>query len=401
VRVDSQLNVPTIYLQWVGVDELKAPAQSAAIEGAGNIEISLVLDISGSMSTVVSDGNTRMDMLKEASTNFVNSMLDPAYEDQISMSLVSYSQHVSLGQNLYSALNTSADTMLADPLASPRMVDSSMAGALEGLDTGDFVTNPARCVDFLDSEFGTTTFNTGRTYQQVEQFEHYTSTSSLQFPLCPKEAHQGIFPLTQTASELTDQIELFEPTSFTSIHLGMKWGVSLLDPSMRPLLENVAGVDPAFAGKRPSNYTSSTGFNTVKYVILMTDGENVAGRRVLPAMYNSDEYSFFWRQTLNTYPYRYWYNNIDDHPTGERPTWAGISHRPYSATDANNQLSSICAAAKEAPANITVYTIAMGSGSTQMDDCASTGKYYQTSGNEIDEIFEEIARQISALRLSL
>jgi NAD(P)-dependent dehydrogenase (short-subunit alcohol dehydrogenase family) len=181
----------------------------------------------------------------------------------------------------------------------------------------------------------------------------------------------------------------------------MKWGVSLLDPSMRPLLENVAGVDPAFAGKRPSNYTSSTGFNTVKYVILMTDGENVAGRRVLPAMYNSDEYSFFWRQTLNTYPYRYWYNNIDDHPTGERPTWAGISHRPYSATDANNQLSSICAAAKEAPANITVYTIAMGSGSTQMDDCASTGKYYQTSGNEIDEIFEEIARQISALRLSL
>jgi Flp pilus assembly protein TadG len=416
VLVKSELNINTFYLRLIGIDQLDAPATSAAVEGTGNIEISLVLDISGSMGTwVSSESASRMDLLKDAASDFVVDMLDPAFEDQISISLVSYSQHVSLGDSLYNALNTTPDTMIAEGTVLPNgttapngmMVDSSTFD-LSVLAEDDYVTNPARCVDFdVDAgEFNTTTFNTARTYDQVEQFEHYRSNRDIEYPLCPQESHQGIFPLSQDADLLTDQIDLFQPTSFTSIHLGMKWGVSLLDPSTRTLLAGVSGVDSVFAGVRPSEYSSTTGVDTVKYVILMTDGDNVAGRRIRSSYYDTNDYSFFWRQTLNEYPYSYWRNNqwrdsVPSHPLNERPGTDTISYRPYSAADANNQLKAICDAAKAE--EIIVYTIAMGSGSSQMQNC-STGEgdlYYQTSGDEIDEIFEEIAEKITDLRLSL
>jgi Flp pilus assembly protein TadG len=398
VLVNSQLDLSTFYLRLIGIDQLEAPASSAAIEGTGNVEISLVLDISGSMRSRNSAGETRRELLIEAATNFTTKMLDPAYEDQISMSLVSYSQHVSLGDDLYGALNTTPDTMLND--VNNTMVDSTVFD-LTALDEDDYVVNPARCVDFDDAEFSTTTFNTGRTYTQVEQFDHYQSSNQLNRPLCPQDAHQGIFPLTQNAEYLNSQIRLFEPTSFTSIHLGMKWGVSLLDPSMRTLLAGVPGVDPVFAGTRPSNYESTTGVDTVKYVILMTDGQNVSGRRIKPSYYDTGPYAFFWRKTLNEYSYRYWDANVRDHPAGQRPGLNGIGYTPNSAADANRQLSEICTEAKASPQNVTVYTIAMGSGSSQMASCASDGHYFQTSGDEIDEIFETIAKQITDLRLSL
>jgi hypothetical protein len=182
----------------------------------------------------------------------------------------------------------------------------------------------------------------------------------------------------------------------------MKWGVSLLDPSMRDLLTSADGIDPAFAGARPSNYSADDdGVSTVKYVILMTDGQNVAGKRIDPDYYDEVDERLTWA----AYPHAYWerkYNDLDDPNFGNNSLSENqVTNTGYSATDANNQLDDICTAAKGE--NIIVHAIAMGSGSSQMSSCASSvnGHYHQTQGAELEAIFEQIAEQITELRLSL
>lgn len=396
VRVDSRIDLNTFYLRLIGIDQLEVPAQSAAVEGTGNVEVSLVLDISGSMSTTVAGtGRTRMQLLREAASRFVDALIKPEYEDQISMSLVSYSQHVNVGNGIFNALTTTPAT-----LTSTGYVDSSLVAADGTVNGQPSYTNPSRCVDFLPSEFATTTFDTDRTYQQVERLEFYSNRNANNIirPLCPQESFEGIIPLTQNGTVLKQAINQFVPTTFTSIHLGMKWGVSLLDPSMRDLLAGVPGVDPAFAGVRPMDYSSaSNAVNTVKYVVLMTDGENVAGRRLRPNMLTR----FDVVPGLGAVTFERWRQN-SPLPTNQKRL-NDITHTPISAAQNNIWMQQICTAAKQQ--NMIIFTIAMGApagGEAQMRACASSpAHYFQTEGGALNDIFDAIARQITDLRLSL
>lgn len=395
VRVESRIDVNTFYLRLVGIDQLDVPAQSAAVEGTGNVEVSLVLDISGSMASGVSGtGKTRMELLREAAGRFVDSLLKPEYHDQISMSLVSYSQHVSAGEGIFNALNTSSPYLTPSGFFDEDAFDEE-DGTVNGL---PFYRNPSHCVDFLPSEFSTTTFDTSRTYQQVERIEFYNNRNAndIILPLCPQREAEGIIPLTQNATQLKQAINQLVPTTFTSIHLGMKWGVSLLDPSMRDLLAGVPGVDPVFAGVRPMDYSSSSNaVNTVKYVVLMTDGENVAGRRLRPEF--ADRYDIM--PALGELPIERW-RRINGYNSN---TLNVLTNTPITAAQNNIWMQQICSAAKAQ--NMIIFTIAMGApagGEAQMRACASSpAHYFQTEGGALNDIFDAIARQITDLRLSL
>ncbi len=426
VRVDSEIDVETFYLRFVGIDTLSAPAKSSAIEGQGNVEVSLILDISGSMGNwVSSERKTKMTLLQEAATSFIDGLLKPEYEDQMSINLVSYSQHVAIGDELYRALNTTPDTLFEDGTTSSSQTDAEELFDEDGNpiteeasspDTDSDVaeddaiasfTNPSRCVDFLPAEYETTTFNTRREYQQVERFQHYKSDQPvMNYPVCPDQSFEGIIPLSQDADLLKETINDLRPTSYTSIHLGMKWGVSLLDPSMRDLLAGLDIVDDEFAGHRPGDYSDN---QTVKYVILMTDGENVRGHRIKPTHYNTVE----WRQTWDTYPLDWWRNNVS---TASRtpPRRSVASFEVSNATVYDGWMQSTCKAARDA--GMTVFTIAMGAGAgsrgeQEMLKCASSPSHafktnFSNNPNDgeaggIDEIFDKIAKQITDLRLSL
>lgn len=410
VRVNSELDISTIYLGFVGIDELSAPAASAAIEGTGNIEISMVLDISGSMGgnvNVPDRGNVeKMVLLQEAASAFVDTLLIPEYQDQVSISLVNYSADVSVGDGIYDALTTTPDTIYEaadgsfteytdEELEQMELLDPDFEVAL-----GTPHTNPSRCIEFNDSEFTTRTFDTARTYQQVARFST-TNGSTFRSPRCPEEDFQGIIALTQDGDRLKTAINQLRPTKTTSIHLGMKWGVSLIDPSMRDLLAGVPGVDPAFAGVRPADYTDATSaVDTAKYVILMTDGQNYAGPRMKDSYYADP----FWRAAYNQYGINYWRNNINDHPSGSRPGTGNVLMTPHTRFEQDDLMQDICTAAR-AEGRITVFTIAMGStthGETQMKICAEkAANYFETQGGEITAIFATIASQITDLRLNL
>ena len=406
VRVESQLDLNTLYLRLIGIDELSAPALSAAIEGTGNIEISMVLDITGSMGTTVTQETgttgTRMSLLRTAATNFVTELLIPEYRDEISISLVTYSANVSAGEGIYRALNTTPDTILADDT----LIDTSDVPALEEADPSydiealDPDTNQSRCIEFAPADFATTTFDTQRQYQQSARLDHSNTANQFTKPRCPEEDFQGIVPLTQDPGLLTATIAQLEPTLTTSIHLGMKWGVSLVDPSMRNLLAGVEGVDPAFAGTRPAEYTdNNAAIDTKNYVILMTDGQNVRGRRIKDEYYDDP----YWRRAFTNHPYYHWSWYVNDHPQGESPSLNDVTEYPNSAAQQDTWLQQTCNAARDA--GIVVFTISMGApeaGARQMRQCAYTESYFFDAEDEaIEDVFSSIAKQITDLRLNL
>jgi Flp pilus assembly protein TadG len=422
VSVEAEIDIDTFYLRLIGIDTLTAPARSAAVEGTGNVEVTLVLDISGSMRhTVVSENATKMELLRDAAKNFVDDLLLPDYEDRISINLVAYSQHVGVGDDIFKRLNTRPDTVFEnghdpissfvtrDEFASDPMLDF---GDVKTMDPalGNYYTNPARCVDFLPDEYNTLTLDTARVYKQVEYFEHYSSwDDNIEFPLCPEENFEQIIFLSQDATELKDAIDRYRPTTYTSIHLGLKWGASLLDPSMRDLLGTVGTVDDAFRGIRPADYTDA---NTVKYLILMTDGENVRGRRIEEDHYwnnddSGDSYTAYeWQTAWSQYGMNYWLYNKN--PDGYDSN--SLTDFPTTAALHDTWMQQLC---DLATAEYTVFTIAMGStdhGKQEMEECVegdpdSIAYTTDLSGDDdesgIDDIFDAIARQITALRLNL
>ena len=106
----------------------------------------------------------------------------------------------------------------------------------------------------------------------------------------------------------------------------------------------------------------------------------------------------------NTYNFNQWRYYQGGYGSSGNYTSTNSTVSPgYSASQADNWMQSICGAAKAQ--NITVFTIAMGAGShgeDEMRQCASTPQhYFETEGDALIDIFENIAKQITDLRLSL
>ena len=469
VSLNSSIEMDTFFLRLAGIDTLTAPARATAIEGIANVEVSLVLDISGSMAQemegpiiqydngvprrdqngdiVTVDGTgTRMFFLQQAASQFIDDLLLPQYRDQISINLIAYSQHVSIGDDLYYALRTTPDSISApedvDGNVVQSVIGSSYGTVVEGIDgvpvtlpyfdgtiTDDYsggglvvptnygwvpnrtpvFTNLSRCVTFTDEEYNTLTFNTNRTYQQVELADYYWIGTNLipGLEACPTEDFHSIILMSQNAAELKSAIMRYQPTVNTSIHRGMKWGATLLDPSVRTLISNIPTVDPAFRFSRPAAYDDRT---TQKYIVIMTDGETVSSVKIRDEYYDE----FHERAALSTQTAYYYANNNPDpfsrtSARVQRGTGEIVNNMVESigtADELNLKLSNIC---NLAGAEITdIFTISLGVQNSTMTNCASEpGNAFvatvTNNANEpgLGEIFETIAEQITALRLAL
>jgi Flp pilus assembly protein TadG len=115
---------------------LSVPANATAMEKVAKVEISLVVDISGSMAN-----NNKIRNLRTAATQFVNTVLAPGNAGLISLSLVPYSEHVNAGPLLFNQLTTNK--------------------------RHDF----SYCVEFPDSEFDSVALNRAITYEQMQHFQ--------------------------------------------------------------------------------------------------------------------------------------------------------------------------------------------------------------------------------------
>lgn len=364
VTVDATNTIKTQFMDTLGVENLSVPANAKAEEKIQKVEISLVVDISGSMKN-----NGKMQNLKNAAGVFVDTVLKEENEDLISVSLVPYSEHVNAGPLIFDQLNINE------------------------------FHNYSHCIEIPNSEFSSLQFNTTRSYDQMQHFQWNTYSNesgnqqnTLHDTVCPRYSYERILPFSQNASYIKSQINQFKPRAGTSIFLGMKWGVGMLEPNFRPLTNTLAGagkVDSAFAN-RPSDMNDP---ETLKTVILMTDGQNDKSMRIPSWYYNSDSEVVHWSNWNLQY---YMYRHVNSYYRSNFYT------QKYDAAEGDGLLDNICDAAKEA--RIVIWSIGFevtDHGADVMRNCASSpSHFFRVEGVEIEDAFEAIARQINQLRLT-
>ncbi|MGS4983602.1 Flp pilus assembly protein TadG [Pseudosulfitobacter pseudonitzschiae] len=360
VTADAATVSPTRFMKFMGVSELNVPAVGTASERIANVEISLVLDISGSMAS-----NSKMENLRNAAKVFVDTVIRPETKDLVSLSLVPYSEHVNVGEPIFDRLNT--------------------------IHRHEF----SYCLEIPNSEFDNANFDLSKRYDQMQHFQwNYDGyNNDRNDTVCPRYDYETVSPLSQNASALKTQIGKLQPRAGTSIFLGMKWATALLDPSFRPVINsliNANDIDNAFQG-RPVAYDD---VETLKTIILMTDGKNDRSNRIADWAYDSaSDYVHWSNYNFNWYLSRYVSSR-------DRKYYYVADY--YTASTGDYLLGNICDAAKDK--GIVIWAIGFevdDHGANEMRKCASTpSHFFRVEGVQITEAFKAIARTINQLRLT-
>ncbi|OYX45253.1 MAG: hypothetical protein B7Z02_01390 [Rhodobacterales bacterium 32-67-9] len=251
VEIKVTETMPTWFMSLVGVDTLAAPASSTAEESIGQIEISLVLDVSGSMNS-----NNRLINLKPAAKSFIDQIFDSAATDKVSVSIIPYSTQVSLSDDLASYFNMTVEH------------------------------NYSNCIEFEQSkgDYTTTAMSFGtdpgdRVYQRNGHIDPFYRSSPPNLMNCAPQADRHVLPFSGDRNALKSYIDNMVAEGNTSIDVGMKWGAALLDPSMQGVVDGMiaSGDVPSVFSDRPYPYDNG---EVMKIIVVMTDGANTTEYRL-------------------------------------------------------------------------------------------------------------------------
>lgn len=269
----------TSFMKMVGVDSLSVPASATAEERIGNVEISMVLDVSGSMGN-----NSKMSNLKVAAKEFVQTMDDNTEDGTLSISIVPYASQVSVPDGVFEHMNVQGENAFSN------------------------------CLNFDDADYQSASMSATTEYDRTMHFSYTSSsydnrdnnpahelTSSIDRKDMPS---RDIAIMQNDTAALKTYIDGLSATGNTSVEIGMKWGTALVDPAFNSVVENLVDQDPAedadngmvkkvFAD-RPYSYGEN---QSLKVVVVMTDGVNTKHHRVTdgnregdsPVWYNEQE----------------------------------------------------------------------------------------------------------------
>jgi len=405
-------------LKFAGGGDLPMYANSRAEETIGSVEISMVLDISGSMNS-----NSRLTNLKAAAHTFVDQITQNTDVTNLSISIIPYATQVNVGQALLSKYTNVSQEH-----------------------------NYSYCVNFIKDQFSKHTLDRYEVMQRTAHFDTFTySMNMIDRPVCPTREGSAILPFTNDATTLHDYIDSLTAYGNTSIDIGMKWGSALLDPTARSVVNDLISdgeIDATFLN-RPTDYGSG---DTLKIIILMSDGQNTNQYMLNPSRregqsdvwYNAEANVFSVYNPSDGptgYDY-YWYpqNQWEDHRYGEDPlnsevgtsvqleypelfarvSLASIARYLYRNTsDAwanwytagryfhnrvakDQHTKAICDITKDQ--GVMVYSVgfeAPTAGIKVLEDCASSpAHFFDVEGLEISEAFSSIATSIRQLRLT-
>ncbi|WP_341211556.1 VWA domain-containing protein [uncultured Limimaricola sp.] len=420
VRASAALPVSTAFLRIIGIDSFDAPASGSATESVSDVEIGLVLDVSGSMGS-----NNRLPRLKTAGAEFIDTMFDSIETNHLSVSLVPYSTQVNIGADLASAANvttTHGYSYCIDlPITAYLTTRASPAALVQA---GHFdVTGFSPTAPTLSSSsyngMGANRLNcrTGNSFE--------------------------VLPWSNNRQALKTRINGLSAEGWTSIEMGVNWGTALLEPASRGALTTMISrgkVSPALAGW-PRDFLST---EAMKVLVVMTDGANTYDFRLKPPyngnslsdvwLYDSDDYvvkisntkyfraktgtwltalpsggtrlrwpELFNRMTVREHAYhlraRQFSTSVEMQL--EWTKWTSIVEHS-TVVEKNARLTQICAAARAK--GIIIFTIGFevneAGALAAMADCASSpSHFYRVEGLQISSAFTSIATQIKALRL--
>ena len=404
--IDDQAVVPMFFSQLVGVSSITVKAHAVA-QGM-QLEVSLVLDTSGSMGDTLGSGGTKISALRTAVTDFLNTMFGNQTSSQrVSIGIVPFATSVRVlaaGTSPPSWMDTS--NLQGDPYDDFDVntytrfqlftqMSQQWGGCVmtrmppyDVTDDTPTTSTPATLFtpwfapdepdtnlgwgytqyenDYISDTGGTCSGSTfGKTDGWREQRICKYKNASPSYGLGPNFLcySNAITPLTNTLSTLTTAANALQANGNTNILEGVMWGWRVLSPGA-PFTEGRAYSAP----------------NNRKVIIMMTDGYNNYGGEN-----NMNDSSYF------TYGFA-------------RNGLLG------NATSNNNTLNSLldaktlqaCTNAKAQ--GIIIYSIAFGNtaDTNLIQSCASKPEYFffPQNASDLDPVFQQIAQSLTALRIA-
>ncbi|MFQ5622881.1 MAG: pilus assembly protein TadG-related protein [Paracoccaceae bacterium] len=345
VSAQASLQIRTFFLKIIGIPTMTVQAAGAAEESLQKLEISLILDISGSMAR-----NNRMVNLKPAASDFIDEVLTPNTREYVSVSLVPFSGQVNPGSYFFNHFNSN------------RVHDYSS------------------CLEFQPSDFNTTALtNAPNSLAQTPHFQwFYFEQPTAVWGWCPTD-DMALIPFSNDNAVLKAKINSFHPHDGTGTQYGMKWGLALLDPGTQTHISTLSaqGAVPNIFSDRPAAWDDP---ESKKYIVIMTDGNVRYQRRPKSKYYRNSSHYSYWAQHYLGSHYSYQYTAEDD---------------------ATNMFLDMCNMAKQN--GVTIFTIGFEvapEAANEMTQCAtSPSHFYLVDGLDIHSAFQSIATTIHKLKL--
>ena len=226
VTVVPAASVPSLFMGLLGVDsfDMVTPARATeAVAGGAQIEIVMVLDVSGSM------GGAKIEAMRAAAASLASSLLTDVDPGDVAITLVPY------------------DAYVLPP-----------SGFLNSFTS---VTGSGACNDW---SIWNTILNS-----------NLLPTTRVG---CPTDSWRTVRPFQSNAVTAAAHINSLQAAGTTSIDLGVRWGALFFDPAMQGAIAQMitnGEVSNVFAG-RPYDWNTP---NVVRAMIVLTDGENCCGAR--------------------------------------------------------------------------------------------------------------------------
>jgi Flp pilus assembly protein TadG len=358
----GEISVKTWFMGLFGINYMTVSAASTVKKSGINLEVSLVLDNTGSMA------GTPIANLKTAATNFVNKVM-PATQGQFytKIAAIPYNNGVNLGNSAASARGSYIAGQTSTTPGSEYFKFTTNTGGSQTLQITNCVTERTGGQAYTDAAFSL--YPVGRSYLGSGN---------------PCSVQQMV-PLTTTAATLNSTINAMTSGGSTAGQVGIAWGWYALSPN----------VGIWSGASQPATYDKLTTTDVMtkvkKVMILMTDGE-----------YNSANANgvITGADPTNGSPGNPYYGSV---PGSGGPG----DHINIAPTNGNSytQSNSMCAAIKASGVEVFVITFQLDKTNTNrvnlVNNCATDSAHIlDADTTSLDVAFNGIANNILSMRVS-
>jgi Flp pilus assembly protein TadG len=227
--------------------------------GGSNVEVAMMLDITGSMLDGDGKGSTKIATLKSAAKDAVDILIwqdQSQFTSRVALAPFSISVNVGSYARAVTGLNATSGSQRLRPCVIERLGPNAATDAVPSAANGwigSFAATNAPSGFSYSGRLGTSNYNSAGTCGSSDP-----------------GATEAIIPLTSDKSVLKNRIDALTPTGGTAGHLGTAWAWYLLSPNWSTIWPTAS---------RPGPYSDITTINAKgypalqKYAILMTDGE--------------------------------------------------------------------------------------------------------------------------------
>ena len=395
VTISATSSVDTTFLRLIHISQIDVAAATEVTKRQRNIELVMALDNTGSMSW-----NGKLTALKTAATQLVNTLYgEEETADDLMIGLVPFAAAVNIGAgNLNSGwIDINAQSSIAaedfapgsNPLtlygdltnrtwngcvrARPAPFDTS--DATPTLATPDTLWVPYFAPDEPDFSWYANRYApddgySGDYYDYDARQRYAAKYDGYTIPSWEDDGPDfncwtpSVTAMTNVKSTVIAAIDAMTASGSTVIPGGLSWGWRLISPGS-PFTEGAAYDDE----------------DTVKVIVLLTDGQNSVGGGL--GTHNNSYYS--------AYGYA-------------QSGHLGATSGSQAEDTLDTKTATLCQNIKDQGIRIYTITFQLSDGPTQdlMRDCAtSTSMYYNSPTNEeLETVFDDIAKGLSELRIS-